>query len=116
MTKAALQRVRLNCGWITGFRGLVHYNYGRNHRSIQAVMELEELRVVYLVLKANRRRLATGKLEGSSLKAHCYSDMLLPARPYLLIVPLPKPSIFKPPYLISLLLNFYLFIYLAVVL
>jgi hypothetical protein len=33
-------------------------------------MALEELRVLYLVPKANRRRLASKKLGGRSLKAH----------------------------------------------
>jgi hypothetical protein len=39
------------------FKGLVRYNHGQKHGSIQAGMMLEELRVLQLVLKANWRRL-----------------------------------------------------------
>ena len=48
-------------------------------------------------LKAAGRRLAHGQL-GGGLKAHPYSDILLPTRPQFLIVPSPGPSIFKPLY------------------
>ena len=37
------------------FRGLVHYHQDRKHDSIQADMELEELRVPHLDQKAARR-------------------------------------------------------------
>ena len=40
------------------FRGLVHYHHGMKHGSIQAGMALEELRVLHLDPKADRRRLA----------------------------------------------------------
>jgi hypothetical protein len=39
------------------FCGSVHYHHGRKHGSIQAGIEREELRVLHLILKANRRRL-----------------------------------------------------------
>jgi hypothetical protein len=56
----------------------------------------EELRVLHLVLKANRRRPVYRQLRRRSLKAHPHSDTLSPIRPHLLIVPLPGPRIFKP--------------------
>jgi hypothetical protein len=59
-------------------------------------MVQEELRVPHLHLKAARRRLSSRQLwEG--LKAHPQSDTLPPTGPHLPIVPLPGPSIFKPP-------------------
>jgi hypothetical protein len=45
------------------FRGSVYYHQGRKHGSVQSGMVLEELRVLHLVLKANRR-LASRKLRG----------------------------------------------------
>ena len=56
------------------FRGSVHYSHGWKHESVQEGMVLEELRVLHLVLKVNRRRLAFRQLGDSSLKAHTYSD------------------------------------------
>lgn len=44
-------------------RGSVHYHQARKHGSVQASMALEELRVLHLVLKANRR-LASRQLGG----------------------------------------------------
>jgi hypothetical protein len=45
------------------FRGSVHFHQGRKHGSDQAGMALEkELRVLHLVLKANRRRLTSRKI------------------------------------------------------
>jgi hypothetical protein len=41
------------------FRALVHYHQGGKHGSIQADVVLEELRVLYLVSKATRRRLSS---------------------------------------------------------
>ena len=55
-------------------------------------MVQNELRVLHLVLKANRSRIANGQ---EDLKPY---SSTLPTRPHLLIVPLPKPSIFKPPH------------------
>ena len=56
--------------------------------SIREGIMLEELRVLHLHLKASGRRLA-----------HCppHNNTPPPTRPHLLIVPLPGPSIFKPP-------------------
>jgi hypothetical protein len=48
-------------------------------------MVLEELKVLYLVLKMNRKTKPTP-----------HSDTLPPTRPYLQIVPLPEPSISHP--------------------
>jgi hypothetical protein len=57
-------------------------------------MVLEELRVLYLVSKANRRLALLGSKE-KGLRVHPHSKTLPPTRPYHLIVPLPGPSIFK---------------------
>jgi hypothetical protein len=78
------------------FRGSVHYHHDRKHGSVQADI-VQELRVLHLVSKTNRRRLASRQLGRRSLKAHPHSDTLPPTKPHLLIVPLPRPSIFKPP-------------------
>ena len=53
---------------------LVHYHHGRKYGSIQA----EELRVLHLVPKTNRKRLTSRQLGGRSLKAHPHSDKLHP--------------------------------------
>jgi hypothetical protein len=53
---------------------------------------VQEVRVLHLHLKAARK--ALGKEDG--LIVHPHSDMLPPTRPHLLIVPLPRPSLFKP--------------------
>jgi hypothetical protein len=58
------------------FRDPVHYHNGGKHDITQAHMALEELRVLYLAPKANRRRLSCKKLGGGSHKAH--SDTLPP--------------------------------------
>jgi hypothetical protein len=65
----------------------------QEHGSIQAGMVQEELRVRHLYLKAARSRLASRQL---GLKAHVHGDTPTPARPHLLIVPLPGPSIYNP--------------------
>ena len=67
----------------------------RGDSSIQAGMVQEELRVLHLHLKASSRILAFRYL-GLGEKAHTHSDTPTPTRPYLLIVPPPLPSIFKP--------------------
>jgi hypothetical protein len=41
-----------NWGWLTGFEVQSIITHGRKHRSIQAGMELEELRVIHLDQKA----------------------------------------------------------------
>ena len=68
---------------------------GKNS-SIQAGMEVEELRVLHLVPKTNKRRLTSRELGRRSLEAHPDSDTFPPTRPQLLIVPFSGPSIFKP--------------------
>ena len=53
-----------------------------------------ELRVLHLHLKANE---AAPRQLGGGLKADSHSDTPPATRPHLLIVPLPGPSILKPP-------------------
>jgi hypothetical protein len=62
---------------------------------IKAGMVLKMLRVLHLVSKANRRRLASKYLGGRSQRLPL-CDTLPPTRPHLLIVALPGPSLFKP--------------------
>jgi hypothetical protein len=64
------------------------------HGSIQADMELQELRVPALFLKAASWRLASRQLR-QGIKVHTHSDTPTPTRLYLLKVPLPRPSINK---------------------
>jgi hypothetical protein len=65
-------------------------------------MVQEELRVLHLYLKAARRRLAPMWLGGRSycppLQRHTFSNKSFTYSNNLLIVPLPGPSIFKPPH------------------
>jgi hypothetical protein len=48
------------------FGGSVHYYHSKKHGIIQADKVLEELRILHLVLKANRKRLASRQLEEGS--------------------------------------------------
>jgi hypothetical protein len=90
--------------WATFNRGLVYtfrssiYCHGGKHNWVQAGIVQEKLRVLHLVLKANRKRLASRQLGGSQSPPH--TDTLPPTRPHLLIIPFPGPSIFKPPQLL----------------
>jgi hypothetical protein len=93
MTKATLIKDNIKLGLPVRLRGSVHY-----HQGIKAGKELEELRVLPLVLKANRRRLTSRQLGARSFKAYPYSGTVPSIRKHLLIVPLPWPSIFKPPH------------------
>jgi hypothetical protein len=68
----------------------------QEHGSVQAGMVQEELRVLHVVPKTNRRRLTSRKL-GYRLKVHTHNDTFPPIRPYFLMEPFPGPSIFKPP-------------------
>jgi len=83
------------------FRSSVYYHHGERHYSIQTGMELEDLRVLHLILKKTkavsqtaRRRVSkpTPTVTESSIKA-----TPTPTRPHLLIVAFPRPSIFKLP-------------------
>jgi len=65
-TKATLIKANMKLGLAPRFRGLVHYHHSRKHGSVQADMVLEELRVLHLIPKANRRRLASRQLGGGS--------------------------------------------------
>ena len=96
MTKATLIKDNIQLGLAYRFRGSVHYHHSRKHSSIQADMVLEELRVLHLYLKEAKSRLSSGSQE-EGLKAHPHNDTFPPTRPDLLIMSLPRPSIFKPP-------------------
>jgi hypothetical protein len=57
MTKATLIK-NISLGLAYRFRSSVHYHQGRKQGSIQADVELEELRVLHLHPKEARRRLS----------------------------------------------------------
>ena len=61
MIKATLIKDIL-LGLADRFKGSVHYHQGGKHGSVQVGMAQEKLRVLHLVLKANRRRLASRPL------------------------------------------------------
>jgi hypothetical protein len=66
MTKATLIKDSISLGLAYSFRSSVHYHRGRKQGSFQAGMGQKELRVLHLVPKTNRRRLAPTWLgEGS---------------------------------------------------
>ena len=91
----------LKLGLAYGFRGSDPYHHGKKHGSVVGRHSAgEEDRVLHLDPKALRRRLASRQLGGGS-QSPSQSDSLLPTKPHLLIVPLPGPSIFKPPYHLS---------------
>ena len=102
MTKATLIKKNISLELAYRIRGLVSFHHGGNHSSVQAVMALEKLRVLRLVPKGNRIKLFCRQLGGGSQSPppqwHTSPNKATPAptSPYLLIVPLPGPSIFKP--------------------
>jgi hypothetical protein len=49
----------ISLGLAYRFRNSVHYHHGGKHGSVQAGMELEELRVLYLHLRVAWRRLTS---------------------------------------------------------
>jgi hypothetical protein len=55
MTKTTLIKENIQLELAYKFRGSVHYHPGRKHDSIQAGVMWKELRILHLVLKANRR-------------------------------------------------------------
>jgi hypothetical protein len=59
------------------FRGSVHDHQGGKHGSIQADMVQEELRVLHLVPRANRKRLAS-RQQGEGPQSTPHSDTRLP--------------------------------------
>lgn len=69
MTKVTLIKEKMSLGMAYRFRSSVHYDHAGNHGSIQADMVLEEMIVLNLVLKANRRLASRqlGKVSQSSL-------------------------------------------------
>ena len=71
MTKATLTKDNIWLGLAYRFRGSVHYHQGRKHGSMQA----EELRVLLLHPKANRRRVASRQL-GVSKPTHTVTQFL----------------------------------------
>ena len=60
----SFRKDNISLGLAYSFRCSVHYHHGGKHGSVQAGMALEEQRVLYLVLKANRRRLTFRQLGG----------------------------------------------------
>jgi hypothetical protein len=62
MTKATLIKDNIKLGLVYRFGGSVHYFHGRKHSSIQADMGLEELKVLYLDPKVDRRKLSSRQL------------------------------------------------------
>jgi hypothetical protein len=94
MTKESLIRTTLNWGWLIGSE-FCPLSSRQEHGSIQAGMVQVQMKVLYLHLKATIRILSSWQL-GWHLKAHTHSAMLTPTRPHLLIVPLPRLSIYKP--------------------
>jgi hypothetical protein len=62
MTKATLMKTTFNWGWLTGSE-VQSIIIKAEHGSIQAGMVQEELRVLHLHLKADRRRLASRILD-----------------------------------------------------
>jgi hypothetical protein len=59
MTKATFIKGKIKLGLAYRLKSLVHYCQCGKHDSIYAHMMLEELRVLNLVLKGARRRLAS---------------------------------------------------------
>jgi hypothetical protein len=74
MTKATLTKDNIKLGLPYRFSPLSSW---QEHGSIQSGMVQEELRVLHLVPKANRRRLASRQLD-KGLKAHTYSNKVTP--------------------------------------
>jgi hypothetical protein len=90
-----------NWDWLTGSEGQsIIIMAGSTAASSHGTGGVDSL---HFVLKANRRKLSSRQLGGSSLKVLPHSDTLPPKRPHLPIgphlpiVPLPGSNIFKPP-------------------
>ena len=86
------------------FRGSAHYHHCGKHGSAQAYITLEnKLRVLHLDQEATRRDSSTqlGGTSPSPTVTHFFQQghTYCTTRPHLLIVPLPGPSIFKPPHI-----------------
>jgi hypothetical protein len=80
------------------FQRFVHYCHGREHDSLHPDMVLEKkLRVLHLYIEAASRDCVPHwhNLSIGDVKACPHSDTLHPARPYLLIMPLPLGQEFK---------------------
>ena len=75
----------------------VHFHHGRQHAGSH---DAEDSQRVIHPLQAARRDCVSHwhSLSIYNLKAHLHSDTLPPTRPHLLVVPLPGPSIYKPPH------------------
>ena len=99
MTKATLTRTTINWGWLTGseVQSLI-IKVGSMVMSVQALEK--GLRVLHLVLKANRGRLSFRHPLSPSLQWHTSFNKATPTlrKPQLLILPFLGPTIFKPPY------------------
>jgi hypothetical protein len=68
-------------------------------------MVQEELRVLHLHLKVLAEYWLPGSYDEGP-KAHTHSDTPTPTRPYLLIVPLPGPSIYTPSHCLTCFFQF----------
>jgi hypothetical protein len=76
-----MAKATCNWGWLTGSEvQSIFVMVGTRQHPVRH--STGGVRVLHLVLKANRRRLASRQLKEGSLKAH--SDILPPTRPHLL--------------------------------
>ena len=55
MTRETLIKETFNWGWLNSFRGLVHYPHGEKHGSVQVDTVLEELGVLHLHHRQQKR-------------------------------------------------------------
>ena len=87
-------RATFSWGWLTG--SSIHYHQGMSMAASRQPWCRKELRVLHLVLKANRRSWIPDSYDKGS-KARAYSDTPIPTRLHLLQkATLPGPSICKP--------------------
>jgi hypothetical protein len=79
MTKVTLIKENIYLGLVYSFRGSVYFHHGRKRANVQADVELEEMRVLHLDLKAARILIHTGQSLniGRILKAHPDTDTFL---------------------------------------
>ena len=92
MTVATLIKDNIELELAYSFRGLVHYHHGGKHGNTQANMGLEMEQSSPSLLESSQEEtlIHSGRsLTIGALKAGLFSDILLPIRPHLLVVPLP---------------------------
>jgi hypothetical protein len=102
MTKATLRRIAFNWGWLIGseVQSIIIKVGAWHHPGRHGTGEAESSTSCSKCKQEKTDFQAASMNEG--LKAHAHSDRLPPTRPHLLIVPLPGPSIFKPPQVFSM--------------